>query len=201
MGSVTLAIIDLIGQPTWGGNDADGQGMSINFMTPLRADIFPYIDVTLPNTLQFVTKGSGYLYNQGYPRSLSSGDRERLTFNGPIRLNACDDLGRFAQSAGRKLGALCTGIPPRWGANKAYDTSRPLRTKDGRHAAVSVAAHGAGAWGWADEFYGRRCLQAGVSGHADLADRRAGVQPSRRLSAVRGADRSRSLSETRARST
>jgi hypothetical protein len=58
-GEVTLRFIDLIGQPTW------VKPGTINFMTPMRADIVPTITVTMPpNTLQSIAANAGNMYGQ-----------------------------------------------------------------------------------------------------------------------------------------
>ena len=121
-GRVELEFIDLIGQPTWGGKDDDGK-MLVNFMTPMRSDIYPSIDVIMPNdTLQFVTPTAG-MYSRTTSGGLSgpfprhvTGDRERITFNGPIRIKRVMIVGDSRNPQGEAWALSCTGIPNPWGA-------------------------------------------------------------------------------------
>ena len=116
---MTLDILDLIGQPTWGGKNPDKPStMLVTFMTPLRADLYPQINAHLPDTLQFVTKGPGNLFTNGYPRTLYSGDRERLTFNGPIFLTHVMLIGDSRNPQGESWAVQCTGYTAPWGATK-----------------------------------------------------------------------------------
>ena len=110
LSEVALNVIDLIGNPTWGGKDADSGKMLVNFMTPMRADIFPAMVVHLPDTFQNLTPGMN-VYRAGYPRNL----RERTTFNGPVNLTHVMIVGDSRNPQGEAWALSCTGIPGYWG--------------------------------------------------------------------------------------
>ena len=131
LGEVHLSILDLIGQPTWGGKDADSGVMMVTFMTPMRADLYPFMDAYLPDTLQFVTPGLGYRFGTKsapgpYPRSLY-GDRERLTFNGPIRLKSVMIVGDSRNPQGESWAIQCSGLATPWGTGAARPSKSPCR--------------------------------------------------------------------------
>ena len=99
MGTVALDFVDLIGQPTW------VKPGKINFMTPMRSDIYPTIDVTLPNdTLQYVNPDPQNTYNgqdqSGYlARSLAT------TFQGAVHVTEVQVSWRLPSSRWRVVGA------------------------------------------------------------------------------------------------
>ena len=93
-GNVNLDFDDLIGQPTW-----VSPGM-INFMTPMRADIYPPLTVTLPNdTLQFVNPSPDNTYN-GKDQSRYLARSLATTFQGAFQVLTVQVIGDSRHPAG-----------------------------------------------------------------------------------------------------
>ena len=125
MGTVTLDFDDLIGQPTW---VSPGK---INFMTPMRHDIYPTMDVTLPDdTLQFVSPDPVNTYNgkdqKGYlARSLAT------TFQGSFHVSDVQVIGDSRHPAGESWALSVNALTSVGAKVGGTDIPNPLAPNQG----------------------------------------------------------------------
>jgi len=107
---VKLDFWDLIGQPTWGGPDTDNNAMLVTFMTPMRADIFPGVSVTMPEQVWQSVAAIPGSSNRGFtttPMNVT----ERMTFQGPIYVTRVVINGDTRNPDGKSWSLQVTGNP------------------------------------------------------------------------------------------
>lgn len=119
--TIELQAWDLIGQPTWGGQDGDTNDSFVNFKVPMRADIFPGCTVVLPQTWSNVfAMQAGGVSSAGVA---SQDIRGRLAFMGPVNLMRVLIIGDSRNPAGESWCLSCTGAPEGGSGQTAAATS------------------------------------------------------------------------------
>lgn len=106
--TVMLDYTDLIGQPTW------TNAVTVQFSSVLRADLYPTVAVSFPQTLFGVTLTTAAIDNPSDPAFPFSGqltsNQNPLIFNGTIQLQSVRHVGDSRSPDGSQWRSDCTGV-------------------------------------------------------------------------------------------